>query len=298
MNSFRASVLTFVLMLACSAHAGEPTRLTTDGRLKMDPVFVERGAAIVYTVQESPTQLSLYRLRLADGRPRRMHPTANTSELEPAFSSDGRYYAYVQSVGNLKLRLVIKDVTNNTEAVFQPKGGFSGLHNPVFAPNGSRIAFSIPSEGGQQLVSIDVNARNRKTITQSASVNNWPDFSPDGNSIAFASSRDGDFEIYVTDSDGAKTRRLTARPGRDVRPTFSPDGQQIAFTGTHIGSADSTDVFVMPSSGGTAINVTHHPERDDYAAWQPDGRRLVTVSERGGQFDLYLFDAPTNVASQ
>ena len=40
---------------------------------------------------------------------------------------------------------------------------------------------------------------------------------------------------------------------------------------------------------GTGIRrLTNHPERDDYPAWHPDGERLIVVSERDGQHDLYL----------
>ena len=41
-----------------------------------------RGRRIVYTVQESPTLMSLMRLKLADGSTERLHPEATTAEFE------------------------------------------------------------------------------------------------------------------------------------------------------------------------------------------------------------------------
>src|SRR4051794_30950847 len=105
-----------------SSEPGLPreVRLTTDGRTKADPVFVRGGAEVVFSVLESPTQLRLMRLKLADGTVAPLHPAATTAEFEAAFTPDGRFYAYVQSRGNLNLKLVIRDTKLNREAVFDP----------------------------------------------------------------------------------------------------------------------------------------------------------------------------------
>src|SRR5712692_9158105 len=84
-------------------------RLTKDGRLKADPVFVHGGEEVVFTVLESPTQWSLMRLKVADGTVERLHPNATTSEFEPAFTPDGSLYCFVQNRANLNLKLVIRD---------------------------------------------------------------------------------------------------------------------------------------------------------------------------------------------
>src|SRR5262245_6429867 len=100
-------------------------RLTTDGKLKTDPVFIKDGTEIVYTVQETPTQLSLMRLKLADRTVERLFPQSTTNEFEAAFSADGRYCAFVQSRANLNLKLVIRDLKEDRDAVFDPGGGFA-----------------------------------------------------------------------------------------------------------------------------------------------------------------------------
>ena len=72
----------------------------------------------------------------------------------------------------------------------------------------------------------------------------------------------------------------------DIRPAVSPDGKQISFTSTRNGNYE---IYIMDIDGNNVRRVTHHEERDDYSAWHPDGRLLI-VSERAGQFDLYLYD--------
>jgi Tol biopolymer transport system component len=270
-----------------AAPRGE-VRLTTDGRTKADPVFIRGGSEIVFTVLESPTQLSLMRLRLADGTVERLHPGATTSEFEAAFSPDGRYYAFVQSRANLNLKLVIRDTKLNRDALFDPGGGFAGMRRPAVAPDGSRVVFSLPNAAGQQLVSVDAEGKDRKDLTR-AGINNWPAYSPDGKRLAFGSSRDGDFEVYAMDADGGGARRLTRSRGLDARPAWSPDGRRIAFTSNRDGCYQ---IYVMNADGGGARPVRRTGEREDYAAWHPDGKRLVVVAEGGGRSDLYLIEVP------
>jgi len=261
-------------------------QLTRDGKLKMDPVFVKNGEELVYTVQESPTQMSLMRLKLADGSSERLHPQALTSEFEAAFTPDGRYCAFVQSKGNLSLKLVIRDTQQNKEAVFDPGGGFQGMRRPTIAPDASRVVFSIPADGGQQLQSVNITGQDRKPLTTS-SINHWPSFSPDGKKLAFGSSRDGDYEIYVMDADGNNVRRLTRSPGIDQRPAWSPDGQRLAFVSNRDGNYE---IYVMHADGSNVRRLTRNEERDDYPTWHPDGKRLVFVGERAGKSDLHWLE--------
>ena len=274
---------------ACSAAADEQ-RLTTDGRFKSDPVFVDRsGAELVFVVQERPVQLQLLRLTLADLSVAVLHPDQTKSEFEPAFSPDGKIFSFVQSRGNLSLSLQIVDATANRESEVPPAGGFAGPHTPAVSPDGSRVIFSFPDEGRQRLYTVNVDGSDRRVLIDSEGVNISPSFAPDGSQIVFSSTRDDDYEIYSADSDGSDVRRLTRSPRQDLRPRYSPDGSRIAFTSNRDGNYE---VYVMHSNGTGVVRVTRNPERDDYPAWHPDGKRLVIVSERAGRHDLYLIDVP------
>jgi TolB protein len=269
--------------------------LTRDGRLKMEPVFVQGGAELVYTVQESPTQLSLMRLRLADGVHERLHPAAERSEMDAAFAADGQRYAFVGNTGNLNLRVFVRDNATKKEAEFEPTGGFNAVRRPSLSPDGSRLIFSVPALNGQQIVMLELGGLERrhwkmenidKYLTNTA-INKDPAFSPDGREIVFVSSRDGHFEIYAMKADGSDVRRLTRSTGMNLRPAWSPDGKRIAFTSNRDGQYE---IYVMNRDGSGLRRVTNHPERDDYACWHPDGRRLVMVCERAGRFDLHLVE--------
>jgi Tol biopolymer transport system component len=290
-------LVAIVLLLGVVSFAGlvpteaaEPKRLTSDGRIKRDPVFLgSSGNSLVYCQLEKPTQLRLMKLTLPDGQPEPLHPSETRSEFEPAASADGRFVAFVQNRGNLSLALVIEDLQGSESAEVPPGGGFSGMHSPAFSPDGTRVLFSYPEEGRQSIFAVDRQGKNRRTIVDSVGINNWPHVSPDGKQLVFSSSRDEDFEIYVSQSDGTGARRLTNSPRQDIRPRFSPDGKRIAFTSNRDGNYE---IYVMNADGSNLRRITDNPEQDDYPAWHPDGLHLVVVSERQGQHNLYLIDAP------
>lgn len=279
-----------IILAATFAVAVEPVRLTTDGRVKRDPVWLNpQGSELLYVLLDRPNRLRLMKLSLADGSSTPLHPDETRSEFEPAVSADGRYLAFVQNRGNLTLALVVHDLTENKTVELPPGGGFSGMHSPAFSPDNARVCFSYPEERRQSIFSVDLDCKNRKTVVDSVGVNNWPHFSPDGRQLVFSSSRDDDYEIYVAEADGTNARRLTSSPKQDIRPRFSPDGRRITFTSNRDGNYE---IYVMSADGSGLTRVTEHPEQDDYALWHPDGKRLVVVSERSGQFDLYAIPLP------
>ncbi len=284
------SISAFLVALSTynGAAGNEPVRLTMDGSLKLSPMFVDKGDVVVFTTHEAPNLVAIVRLNLGDGSRRRIHPTVVNHQFDPAFSHDGRLHAYARSSTSPQTVLVIQDTYDKKESVFRPRESRATVRNPSFAPDGSRIVFSLSDVGGHQIKSVNTHAQDLKPLTDAPGMNAWPAYSPDGRKICFGSSRTGDFEIYVMNADASDIHRLTRSPGLDVRPTWSPDGTRIAFTSNRDGNYE---IYVMNADGSDSRNTTSHPARDDHAAWHPDGR-LLFVSDRDGGADLYLKAMP------
>jgi TolB protein len=272
--------------------AGEPARrLTTDGTLKLAPVFIGEGDELVFASHELPNLVAIVRLTLSDGSRQRLHPTVVNHQFDPAFSRDGRWHAFARSATSPQTVLVIEDTLDKKQSIFQPRESRATARNPSFAPDGSRVVFSLSDVGGHQIVSVNTKGQDARRLTDAAGMNAWPAYSPDGRKIAFGSSRTGDFEIYVMNADGSEVHRLTHSQGLDARPAWSGDGARIAFTSNRDGNYE---IYVMNADGSRPQNATAHPARDDHAAWHPDGRHLVFVSDRDGGSDLYRVKAPSH----
>jgi dipeptidyl aminopeptidase/acylaminoacyl peptidase len=271
------------------ALAAEFEQLTHDGRQKFSPVFRDGGREIVFVELVNPTLYQLRRLVLAGGASEPLHAAASTSEFEPAWSADGECYAFLKTRSALSVSVVVCDRRGAKLGEILPADGFCGYRSPALAPDHSRVAFSYAEKGSQQIYSARHDGGDRRALTDSRGINNWPSYSPDGQAIVFGSSRDGNFEIYRMRADGSDARRLTDSPLQDIRPRFSPDGKRIAFTSHRDGNAE---IYVMTADGAAPRRVTENEERDDYPDWHPDGERMVVVSEREGKFDLYLLRVP------
>lgn len=282
-------ILCSLCFIVTSASAAEPLRLTQDGRQKSSPVFRENGKEVIFVEFADATLFQLRRLILADGKNERLHADATGAEFEPAWSADGERYACCKLRGVLSVSLIVRDRKGAQLNEILPGAGFCGFRSPALAPDHSRLAFSYAERGTQQILTSLLSGEDRKALTESRGINNWPAYSPDGHSIVFGSSRDGNFEIYVMHADGSNARRLTDNPFQDSRPRFSPDGRRIAFTSHRDGNAE---IYIMNADGTAQQRVTNNSERDDYAEWHPDGQRLVIVREQAGLHDLYLISVP------
>jgi tricorn protease len=119
----------------------------------------------------------------------------------------------------------------------------------------------------------------------------WPSLGPDAIVFQYAG------YLYVMDLKTEKTRKLTIElPGdRDqARPHWAnvtklitsydiaPDGKRAVMTARG-------DIFTVPAKEGGIRNLTQTPgirERD--GTWSPDGRWVAYLSDRTGEYELYI----------
>ncbi len=66
-------------------------------------------------------------------------------------------------------------------------------------------------------------------------------------------------------------------------PAISPDGAKVCFV-------DKRDVYVMNLDGSEKINLTNDPSNDIFPGWTPDGNKISYVSNRDGDYQIYIVD--------
>ena len=64
--------------------------------------------------------------------------------------------------------LVIQDTQEKKDTVFQPRESRATARNPSFAPDGSRVVFSLSDIGGHQIASVNPQGEDLKYLTKAA----------------------------------------------------------------------------------------------------------------------------------
>src|SRR5207248_10587357 len=96
-------------------------------------------------------------------------------------------------------------------------GTVSGAREPVFSPDGSKIAFHTLG-GIFKIWTMNADGSNLVQLTNGD--DRGACWSPDGTKIVFASNRDGNSEIYVMNADGSNQTRLTNNAVEDIVPKW------------------------------------------------------------------------------
>ncbi|GAB4518752.1 MAG: hypothetical protein OHK0046_26770 [Anaerolineae bacterium] len=142
--------------------------------------------------------------------------------------------------------------------------------DPVFDPQGQRIAYASNKDGNWEIYIYDLPSRTETRMTYNLGFEGAPQWSPDGLFLVYESyQNDGHLDIFVMPSDGSSTAtRLTNDPAPDFSPSWSPDGRRIAFTSWRAGNQD---IYIFDLNTSEVFNLTNTPDRhEDWAAWSPD----------------------------
>jgi Tol biopolymer transport system component len=190
------------------------------------------------------------------------------------WSSDSRFLATEVTLAGLA-RIVVADVDTGATRVVTPTG--LAAHNPLWSPDGRRIAFTKEAGGVRSLAVIQTDGSGLRTVSANVVNVQGPDtWSPDGVWIYFG---DSDGRIYRANVVDGFTQRLTGDDVRAFAPASSPDGTLFAFI---VETIDHWDLYVANSDGREAHRLLEHAEN---YGWSADGRYVLakwTPSDQPG----------------
>ncbi len=164
---------------------------------------------------------------------------------------------------------------------------------PIWSPDGRKIAFSSGRTGNFEIYVADADGGNLTQLTGSRGFDEWPAWSPDGAKITFVSDRDGNVELYVMNADGSNQQRLTNHPADDWPAAWSPDGRWLVFASLR---DDNWNLYLVAAAGGSAQRLTNAPGNERDPVWSPDGSQIAFAYDGNGNWDIYTLPiSPGNI---
>ena len=331
----RRSILLLVLLLGIvlsapsSSSQSEPASAPATGSKRFiterdlfnftwiaNPQLSPDGSRTAFTrvvVDEKRTgyETSIWTVATAGGEsPVRM--TNGKHDASPRWSPDGRHIAF--------LRGGDKDETGKPRppqiAILSLAGGearlitnlLKGAANPVWSPDGKRIAFlstttqediakaerkkNRPSSTDDRTSKSRESARTESTAEQ-RSPEPESEHEPDVHVIVravYRSNREGYLDpkrhdhlwvvdVPTTSDELPKPLQLTTGEFDEGEPFWTPDGSRLYFITTRIDEPyyelPTTDIYSVPSGGGNLEKLTTIPMDIGDLALSPDGRRIA-----------------------
>ncbi|MGH2698733.1 MAG: S9 family peptidase [Actinomycetota bacterium] len=249
-----------------------------------------------------------------------------TGVASSRLSPDGKTVAYVVSTidgpaNEYRSSVWLAPVDGSAEPT-QFTSGATRDANPVWSPDGSRIAFTSKRDTkAMQLFVIPLERGEAVRLTDLSEDVEGPAWSPDGTRIVFcARVRETDAEeedrnrppqrlsrlqfrldnvgwtsgrrqhLFTVLADGsADPTQLTFGDFEDSAPAWSPDGDRIAFTSARHDNWDihpTTAVYVLAASGGEPEALTGTDSSAWAPSWSADGTRIAYYFSPG------VFDEP------
>jgi Tol biopolymer transport system component len=194
---------------------------------------------------------------------------------DPNLSSDGRHLVMsIYTADSDEPELWIRDLKRAALSRLTSAGP---ADDPVWSPDGDRLAYSIGGEG--QLVVQSIRGARDVLMTLSDYPDPLPhDWSRDGRFLAF-SVVDNNRDLWILPVDEPDAAYpLVTRETFDIHAAFSPDGRWIAHT-----SASPTfdpRVFVQsvdPDGGSWQVSAGNGYQ----PRWAADGSKILFIGDRG-----------------
>lgn len=157
---------------------------------------------------------------------------------------------------------------------------------PVFSPDGKRIAFASDRGGQWDIWVMDADGRNPMQITSSPMPELHPSWSPDSKRLVYCrvNPREGRGELWISPLDNPGVKRLI---GEGLFPSWSPKGDKIAYQRARARGSRWFSIWTLQLEKDDALfptEIASSPQAAFIApTWSADGSQIAFASVLPGQ---------------
>ncbi len=204
------------------------------------------------------------------------------TEFFPSLAPDGRSFVYASNQ-NGNFDLFVQRVGGKNATLLTPNTPSDEIE-PVFSPNGERIAFRSTREPAGVYV-MEASGENVRLVVAGC---HHPAWSPGGGEIVCSTAGHEEAPttrntwtsaLWIANVETGEKRFLCENDA--MQPSWSPNGHRIAFWFMHP-SAGRSDIATISPNGGEIEVVTNDASTNWNPVWSPDGRFLYFASDHSG----------------
>jgi serine/threonine protein kinase/Tol biopolymer transport system component len=234
----------------------------------------------------------------ADGTDQRQLTNIPLGACSFDWSPDGKQIVYISPCLEKASQypdsaLYVLDVASGKtrSLAFKPSGDFE----PVWSPDGNKIAFTSLRDGSMQIYVFDLSdaSLTRLTAPGGNAQARYPAWSPDSRRIAFTVLRLGLLQIWDMAADGSNKQQLVRTGGSssEYLPTWSPDGTSLLFSQTNSNlTAPASLVSYIFETGKYNLLPIPRPVVD--VNFSPDGHWIAYETTDTKNQDIYICQLP------
>jgi TolB protein len=203
-------------------------------------------------------------------------PATDGADFDPHVDPAGKLLVFGSTRHSTFSHLYVKPVDGATLTQLTDEAANDA--QPVFSPDGQRIAFASNRGGPWDIWCIETTGRNPVQITSHPMAELHPSWSPDGREIVYCrlNARTGEGELWITPVDQSNARRCI---GDGLFPAWSPTGNRILYQKARQRGSRWFSLWVITLEIGEPTPPTEIFSHADYAciapSWSADGSQIA-----------------------